>query len=102
MLRTGAPLLRSAMRGRQPLVHCADPEPMGTTTAMLNFVYWRGRAQEARTRADTMKWPEARRTMLIIAAGYDRLADMEENERATEVAESIHSQPGAGKNSHSN
>jgi len=45
--------------------------------------YWRARADEARTKAEQMKDDVARRTMLEIAAAYDRLADRkEELERA--------------------
>jgi hypothetical protein len=37
--------------------------------------YWRRRAEEARSRAETMNVPAAKREMLIIAAAYDRLAN---------------------------
>jgi hypothetical protein len=36
--------------------------------------YWRTRAQEARTLADQMTDPEAKRTLLNIAVKYDMLA----------------------------
>jgi hypothetical protein len=36
--------------------------------------YWRRRAEEARTIAEQMENPEAKQTMLEIAAGYDRMA----------------------------
>jgi hypothetical protein len=36
---------------------------------------WRSLAAEARAAADTMNDPVARRLMLDIAAGYERLAD---------------------------
>jgi hypothetical protein len=36
--------------------------------------HWRGRAEEARAMADHMHDPEAKRTMLDIAEGYDKLA----------------------------
>jgi hypothetical protein len=37
--------------------------------------HWRGRAHEARIIADQMKDPEAKLTMLDIAAGYELLAE---------------------------
>jgi hypothetical protein len=39
-----------------------------------NAEYWRSRAEEARAIADMMDDPEAQRTMLGIADGYDRMA----------------------------
>ena len=36
--------------------------------------HWRERAEEARRIAEDMADPDAKRMMLIIAAGYDRLA----------------------------
>ena len=36
--------------------------------------YWRSRAEEARTMPEQMNDPDAKRTLLDIAAGYDRLA----------------------------
>jgi hypothetical protein len=36
--------------------------------------YWRARAQEALALAEQMRDPEARRIMMEIAAGYERLA----------------------------
>jgi hypothetical protein len=37
--------------------------------------YWLKRAEEARAQARDMVTPEARREMLLIAAGYQRLAE---------------------------
>ncbi len=39
---------------------------------------WRERAEEARTMADEMKDPEARRTLLEIAVSYGKLAERAE------------------------
>jgi hypothetical protein len=36
--------------------------------------HWRGKADEARAMANHMHDPEAKRTMLDIAEGYDKLA----------------------------
>ena len=44
--------------------------------------YWRHRAEEARTRADGFHNPEAKATLLNVAAMYDAMADRaEERER---------------------
>jgi len=40
--------------------------------------HWRDRAREARTRAGELNDPEAKRQMLGIARGYDRLAERAE------------------------
>jgi hypothetical protein len=40
--------------------------------------YWRERAEEAYAQADRMTHREARRMMLEIAAGYQRLAQLAE------------------------
>jgi len=40
--------------------------------------YWRGRAAEARTKAEQMRDPEAKRILLEIAASYDRIAESTE------------------------
>ena len=41
----------------------------------LTLDYWRGRAEEARTIADQLRDPQAKRGMLRVAEGYDHLAD---------------------------
>lgn len=38
--------------------------------------YWRRRAEEARAVALRLRYPERRRTMLNIAAGYERMASV--------------------------
>ena len=38
-------------------------------------LFWRARAEEARTRAEGMRDDDARRTMLMIADKYERLAE---------------------------
>jgi hypothetical protein len=43
-----------------------------------NDEYWLERAQEAFTQANRMTQPEAKRMMLEIAAGYQRLAQLTE------------------------
>jgi hypothetical protein len=43
--------------------------------------HWRDRAEEARVQAADMRDPQARRQMLVIADGYDHLAQRAE-ERA--------------------
>jgi hypothetical protein len=37
--------------------------------------YWRERAEEARSTAEGLQYPEARRVLLKIAAHYDELAE---------------------------
>jgi hypothetical protein len=44
-------------------------------TVLLNSQYWLGRAEEARLLADEMIYPDLRREMLKVAAGYRRLAE---------------------------
>ena len=44
-------------------------------SAMHGPEYWLNRAREARAQARDMITPEARREMLLIAAGYQRLAE---------------------------
>lgn len=41
-------------------------------------MYWRARAEEARTRATAFQNPDAKRTMEDIAAGYEVMADRAE------------------------
>ena len=44
--------------------------------------YWRQRAEEARTRADSFQDPETKATLLNVAAMYDAMANRaEERER---------------------
>jgi hypothetical protein len=47
-------------------------------TLINNPRHWRERAEEARAHAEQMADAEARHTMLLISAGYDRLADRAE------------------------
>ena len=44
--------------------------------------HWRARAAEARSIAEGMKDPVAKRAMLNIASGYDHLADRAESRRS--------------------
>ena len=44
-------------------------------TLLDDAEHWWGRAEEARTIAEFMNDPEARRIMFDIAEGYDRLAE---------------------------
>jgi hypothetical protein len=59
------------------------------TTRLANDpTHWRNRAQEARTRAAEMNDAEAKRQMLGIARGYERLAERaEERLAATSIDE---------------
>ena len=43
-------------------------------SAGFDAEYWMGRAEEVRRHAAIMTDPAARRTMLLVAAGYERLA----------------------------
>jgi hypothetical protein len=45
---------------------------------MNDAKHWRERAEEARVHAEAMTDPEAKRTMLGIAAEYERLAELAE------------------------
>jgi hypothetical protein len=45
--------------------------------------HWRSRAEEARSIADGLHGPEAKRVMLDIAEGYDHLAERAEQRRLT-------------------
>ena len=44
--------------------------------------HWRNRAKEARAQAEQMSDPEVRRELLEIAATYERLAELTEDEQA--------------------
>jgi hypothetical protein len=43
-----------------------------------NPEYWRGRAEETRTLADSLKDKESKQIMLGIAKDYDRMAELAE------------------------
>jgi hypothetical protein len=59
------------------------PTP-GLQNALLNDPeHWRQRAEEARAIADGIADPEAKRTMLGIAQGYERLAQRAEDRLLT-------------------
>jgi len=45
---------------------------------MNDAAHWRARAEEARVHAEQICDPEARRMMLEIAAGYERIAERAE------------------------
>ena len=47
-------------------------------TLINNPRHWRECAEEARAHAEQMADAESRRTMLLISAGYDRLAERAE------------------------
>ncbi len=52
--------------------------------ALLNDPeHWRGRAEEARTIAEDIHDPEAKRMMLAIAEGYEQLAKRAEDRLLT-------------------
>jgi len=53
-------------------------EPPHVPSKPLDEKYWLERAREACAQADLMTHPEAKRMMLEIAAGYQRLAQMTE------------------------
>jgi len=53
-------------------------EPPHVSSKPLDEKYWLERAREAGAQADLMTQPEAKRMMLEIAAGYQRLAQMTE------------------------
>jgi len=48
--------------------------------------YWRSRADEARAIADQLNDTDAKRTMLDIAAGYERMAARAANRAALKAA----------------
>jgi len=47
-----------------------------------NPALWRRRAEEARIQAERMNDPDARKEMLLVARGYDRLAEAAEERLA--------------------
>ena len=47
---------------------------MATQSIMHDHKHWRARAEEARAMAEQMPDPEAKRMMLGIAEGYEKLA----------------------------
>jgi hypothetical protein len=67
-------------RGTVPRSHCSahcfsDNDMHRATTGLTDDPKpWRDRAHEARIRAGELNDPEAKRQMLGIARGYDRLA----------------------------
>ena len=54
-----------------------------TTRVASDPKHWRNRAREARTRAGEMDEPVAKRQMLGIARGYERLAERAEERQRT-------------------
>jgi len=54
--------------------------------------HWRSRAHEARIRAGELNDPEAKRQMLGIARGYDRLAERAE-ERSRPASRALATEP---------
>jgi hypothetical protein len=69
---------------------CTARDPM-TTGLTDDPKQWRDRAHEARIRAGELNDPEAKRQMLGIARGYDRLAERaEERLRPTAPPEPSH------------
>jgi hypothetical protein len=65
-----------------------DVAPRLSTDAKL----WRDRAGEARATAERMTDPQAKRIMLAIATGYERLA-MRDDERQAAAKKSIETHP---------
>jgi hypothetical protein len=55
---------------------CREIEGSMLTSCDADF--WRKRAEEARTTAETMTVPAAKREMQLITAAYDRIADRAE------------------------
>jgi hypothetical protein len=51
---------------------------MANEVPLLNAAYWKQRAEQARVTAESMHQSDARRLMLEMAQGYDRLAKMAE------------------------
>jgi hypothetical protein len=65
----------------------------GLKNALLNDPErWRQRAEQARAIADGIADPEAKRTMLGIAQGYERLAQRAEDRLLTLLTESAGAQ----------
>jgi hypothetical protein len=56
---------------------------MADHAPVLNAAYWKQRAKQARVTAESMHQPDAKRIMLEIAEGYDRLAKMAETREET-------------------
>ena len=64
------------LRAQKAVTICTARDPM--TTGLTDPKHWRDRAHEARIRAGELNDPEAKRQMLGIARGYDRLAERAE------------------------
>ena len=54
------------------------PPPMARTSLKDDPKHWRRLAQDARATADQLDDPDAKRTMLEIAEGYEQLASLAE------------------------
>jgi hypothetical protein len=54
----------------------------GVPSKIFDAQYWLDRAEEARLQAEEMTQPAAKREMLLIAAGYRRLAQHAEERTA--------------------
>jgi hypothetical protein len=63
---------KSALSGFQRLQRGFGGEVQSKT--VFDAQYWLDRAEEARLQAEEMTHPPARREMLLIAAGYGRMA----------------------------
>jgi len=58
-------------------------------TLLDDVEHWWSRAEETRTIAELMNDPEAKRIMLDIAEGYDRLAERATDRTASRVRDTI-------------